>query len=66
MLSSMSEKRSSAAPTVTKKVTFYMPDALYQQARIFAVRNRTTLTALLVEGLRARLKERPAEVAVNE
>jgi hypothetical protein len=55
----MSEKKLSQASV---KTTLYLPEALHRQAKIYAARHRTTLTELVLEGLRARLKERPEEV----
>ena len=44
------------------RTTLYLPEALHRQAKIYAARHGTTLTAVVLKGLRAQLKERPAEV----
>jgi plasmid stability protein len=43
------------------KTTLYLPEALHRQAKIYAARHGRTLTDLVIEGLKARLKERPEE-----
>lgn len=54
----MSERKLSQSSV---KTTLYLPEALHRQAKIYAARHGTTLTELVLEGLRARLKERPEE-----
>jgi hypothetical protein len=46
--------------------TLLLPTALHQQARLYAVRNHTSLRALLIEGLKLRLTAGPAEVDQSE
>ena len=45
------------------KTTLYLPESLHRQARVYAARHSTTLTELVIEGLKTRLKERPKEEA---
>jgi len=41
------------------RTTVYLPDRLHRQAKVFAARHGTSLTDLIIEGLKLRLKERP-------
>ena len=43
------------------RTTIYLPEALHRQAKVYAAEHRTTITELMIEGLKARLKTRPKE-----
>jgi plasmid stability protein len=43
------------------KTTLYLPETLHRQAKVYAARHGTTMTDLVVDGLRKQLKERPEE-----
>jgi hypothetical protein len=43
------------------KSTLYLPENVHKQARIYCVRHGLTLTEFVLEAVKARLKERPAE-----
>jgi hypothetical protein len=43
------------------KTTLYLPETLHRQAKVYAARHATTVTDLVVEGLKARLRELPEE-----
>ncbi|MDY7027839.1 MAG: DUF2191 domain-containing protein [Spirochaetota bacterium] len=49
------------------KTTLNFPDALILEAKIIAAREHTTLTGLIVEGLKMRLRQRdvPRELPVS-
>lgn len=47
------------------KITVEIPDALLEEARKVAARHRTTLRALIVEGLRNSIAERRRVAAFN-
>jgi hypothetical protein len=48
-------------PEPTHQTTLYLPAALWEQAKLYAVYNRTNLTAVVVEALRAFLKAKRKE-----
>jgi hypothetical protein len=48
------------------RTTVYLPEALHKQARIYAVRHDTSLTQLILEGLKLRLKDHPVEEAAGD
>jgi hypothetical protein len=66
MLSLMDMSDKHLARRGLKQTTLYVPEALHRQAKIYAARHNTTVTALLLEGLRARLKERTVEVDAGD
>jgi hypothetical protein len=55
----MSRKR---VPPATR-TTIYLSNTVARRAKIYAARHGTSVTALVEKGLRAQLRERPAEVA---
>jgi hypothetical protein len=40
------------------RTTVWLPDSLHRAAKLYAIRGETTLTELIVKGLKAQLKER--------
>jgi hypothetical protein len=49
--------------TPAVRTTVYLPEALHLRAKVFAARHRTSVTQLVLAGLKAQLKENPEEVA---
>jgi hypothetical protein len=48
------------------RTTIYLPTALHRAVKIYAARHGTNVTQLVIEGLKLRLKERPAAEPANE
>jgi len=51
-------KRKPAGTTKAIKTTLYLPEELHRRAKICAAERRTTLTELIVEGLKVQLAEK--------
>jgi len=54
-------KQRSAGLTKTIKTTLHLPEELHRRAKIYAAERRTTLTELVVEGLKIQIGEKPKE-----